>query len=99
MFYRGQWRATNDVPIEAIKTGLIGRYGSLDPTDGGFSERYSLSGHYRLAGDDWKWVTSAFASHNRMTLWNNFTHYLDDPVNGDQHQQDETRTMLGGTSA
>nr|WP_269111384.1 TonB-dependent receptor plug domain-containing protein [Acetobacter senegalensis] len=98
MFYRGQWRATNDQPLEAMRSGMIGRYGSLDPTDGGFAERYSLSGHYRMAGDNWKWVTSAFASHNRMTLWNNFTHYLDDPVNGDQHQQDETRTMLGGTS-
>lgn len=98
MFYRGQWRATNDVPLEAIHTGLINRYGSLDPSDGGFSERYSLSGHYRRAGDGWKWVTSAFATHSRMTLWNNFKHYLDDPIHGDQHQQDETRTTLGGTS-
>ena len=31
-----------------------------------------------------------------MTLWNNFTHYLDDPVNGDQEQQDETRDTWGG---
>ncbi len=31
-----------------------------------------------------------------MTLWNNFTHYLDDPINGDQEQQDEKRTTLGG---
>ena len=98
MFYRGQWRATNDQPVAAYKEGLISRYGSLDPTDGGFSERYSLSAHYHLAGDDWKWVTSAFAIHDRLTLWNNFTHYLDDPVNGDQQQQDETRTTLGGSS-
>ncbi|WP_236709324.1 TonB-dependent receptor [Acetobacter tropicalis] len=98
MFYRGQWRATNDQPLDAYHEGLIGRYGSLDPTDGGFSERYSLSGHYHLARDNWKWVTSAFAVHDRLTLWNNFTHYLDDPVNGDQQQQDETRTTVGGSS-
>ncbi|WP_233453436.1 TonB-dependent receptor [Gluconobacter thailandicus] len=98
MFYRGQWRATNDQPLEAVRSGLIGRYGTLDPTDGGFAERYSLSGHYRMGGANWKWVASAFASHNRMTLWSNFTHFLDDPNNGDQHGQDETRTTLGGSS-
>nr|WP_249199528.1 TonB-dependent receptor plug domain-containing protein [Gluconobacter sp. Dm-62] len=99
MFYRGQWRATNDQPLEAIDSGMIGQYGSLDPTDGGFAERYSLSGHYRLAADNWKWLTSAYVSHNRLTLWNDFTHYLDDPINGDQQQQDETRTTVGGTSS
>lgn len=98
MFYRGQWRATNDQPLAAYSEGLISRYGSLDPTDGGFSERYSLSGHYHLSRDNWKWTTSAFVAHDRLTLWNNFTHYLDDPVNGDQQQQDETRTTLGGSS-
>ena len=30
-----------------------------------------------------------------MTLWNDFTHYLIDPVDDDQEQQDETRTTLG----
>jgi outer membrane receptor protein involved in Fe transport len=34
-----------------------------------------------------------------MTLWNNFTHFLDDPVNGDQEQQDETRDVYGGDAA
>lgn len=98
MFYRGQWRATNDQPLDAYREGLIGRYGSLDPMDGGFSEHYSFSAHYHLARDNWKWVTSAFAVHDRLTLWNNFTHYMDDPVNGDQQQQDETRTTVGGSS-
>jgi hypothetical protein len=34
-----------------------------------------------------------------MTLWNNFTHYLLDPVNGDQEEQDERRTTLGGAAS
>ncbi|MCP9307442.1 TonB-dependent receptor [Zymomonas mobilis] len=98
MYYRGKWRATNDQPIEAIETGMISRYGSLDPTDGGFAERYGISGHYRKSGSNWKFVTSAFATHSRMTLWNDFTHYLDDPVNGDQHSQHEARTTFGGSA-
>ncbi|GBQ28640.1 TonB-dependent receptor [Gluconacetobacter azotocaptans] len=99
MYYRGQWRATNDQPLEAIQHHLISRFGSLDPSDGGFTERYSLSGHYRLGGDRRKWVTSFFADHSRLALWNNFTHYLVDPVDGDQFGQDETRTKVGGTAS
>ena len=34
-----------------------------------------------------------------MTLWNDFTHYLDDPVNGDQEAQDESRNTGGGQAA
>jgi outer membrane receptor protein involved in Fe transport len=33
-----------------------------------------------------------------MFLYNDFTHFLDDPVNGDQEKQDETRTTLGGAT-
>ncbi|MFW7267908.1 TonB-dependent receptor [Gluconacetobacter sp. Hr-1-5] len=99
MYYRGQWRATNDQPLEAIEQHLIGRFGSLDPTDGGFSERYSLSGHYRFGGDRQKWNVSFYADHSRLALWNDFTHYLVDPVDGDQFQQDETRTKVGGTAS
>lgn len=96
MYYRGQWRATNDQPLEAVQENLIGRYGSLDPTDGGFTERYSLSGHYRFGNDQQKWEARFYADHSRLSLWNNFTHYLEDPVDGDQFQQDETRTKVGG---
>ena len=34
-----------------------------------------------------------------MILWNDFTHFLDDPVNGDQEEQTETRTVTGGQLA
>ena len=51
----------------------------------------SLSAHYATQGDDWSFNASAYSIHAAMTLWNDFTHFLDDPVNGDQEQQDETR--------
>ena len=38
---------------------------------------------------------SGYAIRSTMTLFNNFTHYVDDGVNGDQEEQDETRTTLG----
>jgi len=96
MYYKGDGNFTTDQPLRAVTQGLIGRFGTLDPTDGSSSERLSLSGHYAAKGDDWKFSSSAYLIHSRMTLWNDFTHFLDDPVNGDQESQNETRDTFGG---
>ena len=98
MYYKGQGRFTTDQPERAIDEGLIGRFGTLDPTDGQFSERESLSGHYAKAGDDWTLVVGGYGIHSLQVLWNNFTHDLFDTVNGDQEQQDEDRTTVGGAA-
>ena len=99
MYFHGEGNLTTDQPLRAIQEGLIDRYGTLDPGDGNFSKRFSLSGHYGTTGDDWKFSASAYFIHSRMILWNDFTHYLDDPVNGDQEEQNETRSTGGGQMA
>ena len=99
MYYKGLGNFTTDQPLRAVQSGLIGRYGTLDPSDGSLSERLSLSGHYAARGDSWRFTSNAYAIRWRMTLYNDFTHYLDDPVNGDQESQNEARTTLGGAAA
>jgi outer membrane receptor protein involved in Fe transport len=99
MYYHGEGNMTTDQPLRAIQEGLIGRFGSLDPSDGNLSERYSLSMHYATAGGQWKLSSSAYFIHSTMTLWNDFTHFLDDPVNGDQEAQFERRSTAGGQVA
>ena len=99
MYYDSQGGLETDQPLRAYQQGLIGRYGVLDPTDQSRSERYSLSGRYGLTGDHWTLAANAYAIHSTMTLWNDFTHFLDDEVNGDQEQQDETRDTFGGDVA
>ncbi len=95
MYYKSAGRLTTDQSVSAVQDGLIGRYGSLDPSDRSRSERLSLSGHYGASRGDWRFSADAYVIHAGMTLWNDFTHYLFDPVNGDQEQQDETRTTAG----
>ena len=99
MYYKGDGNFTTDQPLRAIQQGLIGRFGTLDPTDGSSSERISLSGHFAATGETWKVSASAYGIHARMTLWNDFTHVLNDPINGDQESQNETRDTLGGQGA
>lgn len=102
MYYRGRWNATTDQPLRAITQGLIGRYGTLDPTDGGQARRISLSGSFARSVEsgwlaDGQLTANAYVIDSKLTLWNNFTHFLDNPVDGDQHAQNEDRTAIGGT--
>ena len=99
MFYKSAGLLTTDQPLRAIQDGLIGPYGTLDPSDTSHSMRWSLSGDYDVTGQSWSFKSNAYLVHSTMTLWNDFTHFLDDPVNGDQEQQDETRTTVGGAAA
>jgi len=96
MFYDGVWNATTDQPVRAMTEGLISRFGSLDPSDGGRARRASLSTQYHNAVGDGQWAANGYVIGNHLTLWNNFTHYLADPVNGDQEAQQEDRTTIGG---
>jgi hypothetical protein len=96
LYYRSSGGLTTDQPLRAIHQGLIGRYGSLDPSDASRSERASLSARLTAPGAGGRLTLSAYAVASSMTLWNDFTHFLDDPVNGDQEQQDERRRTFGG---
>ena len=98
MYYKGQGRFTTDQPARAVEEGLISRFGTLDPTDGQFSERESLSGHYAASGEDWQLRVNGYGIHSLQVLWNDFTHLLFDPINGDQEEQNEDRTTFGGAA-
>ena len=98
-YFHGAGQLTTDQPLRAVREGLISRFGTLDPSDGDRNERLSVSGHYSAQGGGWNFTSSAYYVRSRMTLWNNFTHFLEDPVNGDQEQQDETRDLAGGAAA
>ena len=99
MFYHGLWNATTDQPQRAFEEGLIGRFGTLDPSDGGRAQRGSLSGQYHASFGDGLFNANAYAVNTQLTLWNNFTHFLIDPVNGDQEEQTENRVIVGGSAS
>ena len=95
MGYSGKWNSTDQIAQRAVDEGLIDRLGTIDPSDGGRTYRYSLSGDYQkqLAGGQLK--STAYAIRYYLKLYSNFTYYLDDPVNGDQFNQYDNRKILG----
>ena len=95
MAYDGRWNSTDQVPLRAIEAGLIGRYGTLDASDGGTSNRYSLSLDYRTPLAGGQFSTTAYWFKYNLNLFSNFTFYLSDPVNGDQFEQADDRNVYG----
>ncbi|WP_244468608.1 TonB-dependent receptor [Bradyrhizobium elkanii] len=95
MAYSNGWNSTDQVAQRAIDQGLIDRYGSLDPTDGGTSSRFSLSGNWAQSSDYGQTKLNAYVIRSSLQLYNDFTYFLDDPVNGDQFSQTDRRTVYG----
>jgi len=95
MGYTNRWTSTDQVAQRAIDQGVIGRLGSLAPTDGGLSSRASLSSNWAKSSDIGQTRVNAYVIHSTLQLFNNFTYFLDDPVNGDQFSQRDQRTLFG----
>ena len=98
MAYSNAWNSTDQVAQRAVDQGVIGRFGTLDPTDGGVASRFSLSGNFTHSSEYGQSKINAYVVRSSLQLYNNFTYFLDDPVNGDQFNQLDSRT-LGGFDA
>jgi len=95
MAYRNRWNSTDQVPLRAVASGQIDRFGSIDPTDGGATARTSLSYAMRKRGAATLFELDAYLVRSRLDLFSNFTYALDNPDGGDQFQQSERRTLAG----
>jgi hypothetical protein len=95
MGYHGKWNSTDQVPERAIAEGLINRFGTLGPSDGGESSRYSLSFNRIRRSDDDQLQLDAYVIRYKLDLYSTFTYYLVDPVHGDQMLQHDDRTVYG----
>ena len=95
MGYSGDWNSTDQIPVRAVENGLISRFGNLDASDGGRASRYSIAfDGLRSNGNDSTRVT-AFALRGGLNLFQNFTYFLDNPVDGDQLEQEGRRWTSG----
>jgi hypothetical protein len=95
----GPWHSTDQVARRAVSEGLIDRFGSLDPSDGGKTYRYSLSGEWHGGDADAMTRAHVYLIGYGLNLWNNFTYFLNDPVNGDQFEQLDRRIVIGGDAS
>jgi len=93
--YTNSWHSTDQTPLRAVEDGSLSRFGSIDPTDGGDTQRYSLSARWSCSDDRTADKVEGYFIYSTLNLYNDFTYFLNDPVNGDQFHQADKRKILG----
>jgi len=91
--YRGTWHSSDQIPVDAIP--LVGFFGALNPTDGGESQRYSLQSEWHRSGANSETKITVYGFYYDLNLFSDFTYYLDDPIKGDQFEQQDRRWVAG----
>jgi outer membrane receptor protein involved in Fe transport len=99
MGYESHWNSTDQIALRAVESGALDRFGAVDPTDGGSTARYSLSGSLRRGDESGVTEFSAYAIRSRLDLFSDFTYFLDHPDTGDQFEQAERRTVIGAQAS
>ena len=96
MGYWGNWNATDQVPQRAVSDGRMSRFGFVDASDRGRTDRQSLSLDLQRSSGGSAFRVTGFVLRNSLNLFSNFTYFLEDPANGDQFEQAERRVTAGG---
>ncbi len=99
-FYAARWNQSGQVPAAEVDAGRLGRFASLDPSEGGASSRSSLRLRYQVPDQRrGRFTLEVYAVDYRLRLHSNFTLYARDPVNGDQIEQTDARTIWGANGS
>ncbi|WP_437487079.1 TonB-dependent receptor [Sorangium sp. So ce1014] len=111
MSYGSTWSGSGQIPARAVcgegeQGGLnpppsafgqpcIDHFGAVDPTEGGSTARHMGSVALSTAWRDADLSAMAYLLGYRFTLYSNFTFFSEDPVHGDQIEQNDDRTVAG----
>lgn len=100
--FQSKWNASGQIPVRAVESGLISRFGAIDDTEGGLTSRSNFLINHRKKIDEHQQLTSkAYVSKYDFELYSNFTFFLENRSNGDNDQirQVESRTIVGAETA
>ncbi len=95
-FGRNDFVSSGQIPLDEVAAGRLDRFGFIDPDNGGRVRSGVLSAYYKRessAGDVFK--LDGFVSRSLFDLYSNFTFFLNDPANGDEIQQHDSRLQEG----
>lgn len=96
MGYDGDWDSTDQIPQRLIDSGGIDRLGNIDNSVRGESSRYSLMGDWNRELTNGRTHADFYVGKYDLDLFSNFTYFLNDPLNGDQFEQEDGRWFMGG---
>ena len=91
--YHGKWNSSDQIAENAVP--LVGFFGTLNPTDGGNSQRYSLQTEWHRERGDSRTKVTLYGFYYDLDLFSDFTYYLTDTDRGDQFEQKDRRWVFG----
>ena len=91
--YHGNWHSSDQIPVTAVP--LVGYFGALNPTGGGNSQRYSLQAEWHRQTANSVSQITGYGFYYDLDLFSDFTYYLNDPIKGDQFEQQDRRWVAG----
>ncbi|HLV85871.1 MAG TPA: TonB-dependent receptor [Candidatus Sulfotelmatobacter sp.] len=91
--YHGTWHSSDQIAENAVP--LVGFFGTLNPTDGGRSQRYSLQAEWNRRDANSQTQVVAYGFYYDLDLFSDFTYYLTDRLRGDQFEQQDKRWVAG----
>jgi outer membrane receptor protein involved in Fe transport len=93
--YASSWVGSGQIPSRLVDSGVLDRYGAVDPTEGGDTQRQqailALVSHPDRAST---FTATLSGIRYGLTLFNDFTFQARDPVHGDEIEQDDQRTTV-----
>jgi hypothetical protein len=96
LYFAPLWHSTDQVPQRAVDEGVVGRFGAMDPSDGGRTGRGGLSFHWTREEDDGTTQLVLYGFYYWLNLWSDFDYALVEPVRLDQFEQVDRRFTAGG---
>ncbi|MFT4032866.1 MAG: TonB-dependent receptor [Siphonobacter sp.] len=91
-----KWNHSGQIPDRAVESGVIGWFGSIDPTEGGATSRTNFNAELvTVTPRNHSIKNQVFYSNYNFELYSNFTFFKEDTLNGDQIRQKEHRNLFG----
>ena len=97
--YGSRWTGSGQIPSREVDAGRLDRFGSIDPTEGGVTERQGLHLFFKHKDPKNELDATIYFTRYRLVLWNDFTFFRGDPVHGDAIEQDDARSVAGAQVA
>ena len=95
-FSRNDFRSSGQIPLDEVAAGNLDRFGFVDPDNDGRVRSGTIGLYFRDEDTKGRVLkVDAFASRSLFDLYSNFTFFLNDPVNGDEIVQHDSRLQEG----
>jgi outer membrane receptor protein involved in Fe transport len=76
--YQGDWDGSGQIPLREVSAGRLDRFGSIDPTEGGRTDRENVNVQYLVQPTERDEVAAQlYASRYELRLWSDFTFFKD----------------------